>query len=62
MRYWITGIVGIVLGSLMLFNQLLQGFPNSSGAYLVGQLTALGLGVVLVGAGIHYIRKAVRSR
>jgi hypothetical protein len=62
MRNWISGILGMAFGSLLVAGQLMQGGPRGSGSYLAGQYAALGLGVLILVFGIFYLRKALRNR
>ena len=55
MRNLISGIVGVILGSLCLLSSLLQGGPHGEGGYFAGQVCALVLGGLFFFGGIVYL-------
>jgi len=62
MRYWISGIIGVVWGGLLILARLLGGPPQGSGSYVAGQWAGTVFGVVLFVVGVHYIRKALAAK
>ena len=64
MRNLVSGIVGVVFGSLWTLNAFLNspGSKGESGAYAGGQFAAAIFGVVFLAAGAYYLRKGLRER
>lgn len=55
-RNRILGALGAALGALIIGSRIAAGgLLLGSGAYLKGQLLALGLAVLLLGVGIYYL-------
>jgi hypothetical protein len=57
MRNKIFGTIGILWGGGMLVSFFLRGAPLGNGAYAAGTIFGLLLGVVMLFAGIYYVRK-----
>ena len=64
MRNLVSGIVGVVFGSLWTVNALLSnpGARAGSSPYAAGQFGAAIFGVVFLAAGVYYLRKGLRER
>ena len=64
MRNLVSGIVGVVLGTMWTLRALMAppGSSGESGAYATGQLVGALFGVVFLVAGIFYLRKGMRER
>jgi hypothetical protein len=54
MRSLISGIIGVLLGSLCLLSSLVRGGPQGEGGYFVGQIMGLFMGVLFFFAGAYY--------
>lgn len=62
MRNWISGIVGVVWGGLIVLRALfVVGLPTGDGALMTGYLIGVGIGVLMFLAGIYYIVKAINE-
>ena len=61
MRNKISGAIGVVWGSLILFNGLVS-HAQGSAAYQGGQTAALVFGVLLVLAGLYYFFKKPKPK
>jgi amino acid transporter len=61
MRNLIFGVVGVIWGGFMLIGFARKGGPEGHGAYFAGQVFALLLGVLLLGAGLYYLFAGIRS-
>ena len=61
MRYWISGIIGVLWGGSTIVGWILRGMPQGAGSasYQAGHWTGLLIGFLLFVAGIYYIRKAI---
>lgn len=64
MRNIVSGVVGILWGGGITLRSLLQppASVESSQAYEVGTFAAAITGVVMLAAGIYYLRKGIRER
>ncbi|HYW04294.1 MAG TPA: hypothetical protein VFA86_10160 [Gammaproteobacteria bacterium] len=60
MRYWITGLAGVLGGAWLIVHRLLAGAPPASSGYAAGPWTGLALGVAIVIGGAWFIRKGLR--
>lgn len=63
-RDLVSGIIGVVFGSLWTIRALVSG-PGSNGetgAYATGQFAAAVFGVLFLAAGIFYLRRGLRNR
>lgn len=61
MRNKISGAVGVIWGSLILFNGLASPAQGSA-AYQGGHTAALVFGVLLVAAGLYYFFKKPKPK
>ncbi len=63
-RNLISGVIGVVFGSLWTLNGLLSGAASRAGdsPYAAGKFAALIFGFAFLAAGIYYLRKGFRER
>lgn len=57
MRSLISGIIGLLLGSMFLLSSLLRGGPRGQGAFFVGQMIGMLMGVLFLVGGVYYAFK-----
>ena len=57
MRQRIFGAVGVLWGGAILIRSYRLGGPLGSGAYLAGQMAALGFAALLLLVGAYYLVK-----
>lgn len=66
MRSLVSGIVGIIVGSLVSIGFIVRGGPQGSGPQLVGEYCALIMGILFLGCGVAYlilgINETVKSK
>ena len=64
MRNIVSGVIGIVWGGAITLGSLLSppGSIPASQSYQVGAFAAAITGVVMLAAGIYYLRKGLRER
>lgn len=60
MRYWITGMAGVLGGLWLIVHRLLAGSSPASSASAAGPWTGVVLGAGIVIGGVWFIRKALR--
>ena len=63
MRNLVSGIIGVVLGSIWTLRAFTSSSSsNGSGAYAAGEQVAVVFGVIFLVAGIYYLRKGLQDR
>ena len=58
MRNLVSGIVGVVWGGSVTVYGLVTGLQGT-GPYLGGQVAALVVGLILLVAGVYYVRRGI---
>jgi hypothetical protein len=61
MRNLISGIIGIVLGLAIVLVQILRGGRQGEGAFAVGQIIGLIMGVLFFVLGVVYLILGIRE-
>lgn len=61
-RYWISGILGLTLGTPWMMMCVAYGDPTLEGAVGAGQIAAMVFSTVFFCAGLYYTTLAIRRQ
>jgi hypothetical protein len=61
-RNVISGTIGILWGGALILARIFGGAPSGSASYQSGSWTGTAIGIVMLVAGIYYVRKGLLAR